>query len=67
MLFFMVSVKKQPGTSDDHLIKQFTRKVMLEGIVLEAKRRQFHLKPSAARKQRKKDKQLERALIAKAM
>ncbi len=63
----MVTVKKQQGSTDEALIKQFTRKVMLEGIVFEAKRRQFHLKPSAARKQRKKDRQLERAMLAKAM
>lgn len=46
----MVIVKKLPGDSDDSLIRKFSRKVMSEGILQEAKRREFHLKPSAARK-----------------
>lgn len=46
----MVIVKKMPGDSDDTLIRKFMRKVTSEGIVQEAKRREFHLKPSAARK-----------------
>lgn len=46
----MVHVKKQPGDSDDGLIRKFSRKVMDAGIVNEAKRRQFYLKPSLAKK-----------------
>lgn len=46
----MVFVKKQPGDSDDSLIRKFSRKVTEEGIILEAKRRKFYLKPSLARK-----------------
>lgn len=46
----MVVVKKTPGQSDDALIRQFSQKVMSEGIVQEAKRREFYLKPSLARK-----------------
>jgi small subunit ribosomal protein S21 len=46
----MVSVKKQPGDSDDALIRKFSRKVIDAGIVNEAKRRQFYLKPSLAKK-----------------
>lgn len=46
----MVVVKKTPGQSDDALIRQFSQKVSDSGIILEAKRRQFHLKPSLARK-----------------
>ena len=57
----MVQVKKQPGDNDDTLIRKFSRKVMADGVLLEAKRRQFHLKPSQARKQKKKDRQLARA------
>ena len=57
----MVKVKKQPGDNDDTLIRKFSRKVMADGVLLEAKRRQFHLKPSQARKQKKKDRQLARA------
>ncbi len=51
----MVVVKKGPGESEDALIRKFTRKVMSEGIVQEAKRREFHLKPSLARKQKIED------------
>ncbi|HSX40894.1 MAG TPA: 30S ribosomal protein S21 [Candidatus Saccharimonadales bacterium] len=51
----MVFVKKQPGDSDDALIRKFMRKALSEGIVQEAKRRQFHLKPSLARKQKAED------------
>lgn len=46
----MVHVKKQPGDSDDAIIRKFSRKVMDAGIVNEAKRRQFYLKPSLAKK-----------------
>jgi len=42
----MVVVKKMPGDSDDALIRKFSRKVMSEGILQEAKRREFYLKPS---------------------
>ncbi len=51
----MVLVKKLPGDSDDSLIRKFSRKVMSEGIVQEAKRREFYLKPSLARKQKIED------------
>ncbi len=51
----MVVVKKLPGDSDDSLIRKFSRKVMSEGIVQEAKRREFYLKPSLARKQKIED------------
>ena len=46
----MVYVKKQPGDSDDSVIRKFSQKVISEGIVQEAKRRQFYLKPSLAKK-----------------
>lgn len=51
----MVVVKKQPGDSDDSLIRKFSRKVMSEGILQEAKRREFYLKPSQAKKQKEQD------------
>ncbi|MEK9178273.1 MAG: 30S ribosomal protein S21 [Patescibacteria group bacterium] len=44
-----------PGDSDDSLIRKFSRKVMSEGIIQEAKRREFYLKPSLARKQKAED------------
>lgn len=46
----MVFVKKQPGDSTDSLIKKFSRKVFVEGIIQEMKRREFYLKPSLAKK-----------------
>lgn len=58
----MLIVKKQPGDSDDAVIRKFTKKVMDAGIVQEAKRRQFYLKPSAARAQKKQDKRKMRLL-----
>ncbi|MBU2632759.1 30S ribosomal protein S21 [Patescibacteria group bacterium] len=39
-----------PGDSDDSLIRKFSRKVLSEGILQEAKNRQFHLKPSLKKK-----------------
>lgn len=46
----MVVVKRMPGDTDDALIRKFSRKVIDAGIIPEAKRRQFHLKPSLAKK-----------------
>ena len=60
-MFFMVQVKKMPGQSDDQLIRNFSKKVMDAGIIQEAKRRKFYLKPSLARKMKKKMKQEEAA------
>jgi ribosomal protein S21 len=55
VFFIMVVVKKMPGQSDDMLIKKFARKVLNEGILPEVKRRQFHLKPSLARKMKREE------------
>jgi ribosomal protein S21 len=57
----MVQVKKMPGQSDDQLIRNFSKKVMDAGIIQEAKRRKFYLKPSLAKKLKKKMKQEEAA------
>ncbi len=51
----MVVVKKMPGESDESLIRKFSKKVLNEGIIQEAKRREFYLKPSLARKQKQED------------
>ena len=51
----MVVVKKSPGESDESLIRKFSRMVITEGILAEAKRRGYHLKPSLARKQKKEE------------
>ncbi|MBP6882076.1 MAG: 30S ribosomal protein S21 [Candidatus Levybacteria bacterium] len=59
----MVYVKKQPGDSDDALIRKFSRKVIDAGIVNEAKRRQFYLKPSLAKKLKQEESRRERKRI----
>lgn len=64
MFFFMVYVKKQPGDSDDTVIRKFSRKVIDSGIVNEAKRRQFYLKPSLAKKLKAEESRRKRRLIA---
>ncbi|MCL5438989.1 MAG: 30S ribosomal protein S21 [Patescibacteria group bacterium] len=61
----MVVVKKMPGDSDDALIRKFSRKVMAEGIIQEAKNRQFYLKPSLARKMKQEEKRRARILAGK--
>jgi ribosomal protein S21 len=55
----MVYVKKQAGQSEDKLIRDFSNKVREARIVEETKRRKFHLKPSLAKKLKKKLKQEE--------
>lgn len=57
----MVVVKKMPGDSDESLIRKFSRKVLNEGILQEAKRRAFYLKPSLARKQKRQDSRRQRS------
>jgi len=47
-------VKKQPGQTEDQLIAQFRKKVLNEEIIDEIKRREFYLKPSRERYERKK-------------
>lgn len=64
--YIMLIVKKKAGTSDDAMIREFTRKVVDEGILMEVKRRQFHLKPSAARAQKAQDKRKAKLLKRKA-
>ncbi|MDQ5900651.1 MAG: ribosomal protein [Patescibacteria group bacterium] len=59
----MVHVKKQPGDSDDVLIRKFSRKVIDAGIVNEAKRRQFYLKPSLAKKLKQEESRRNRKKI----
>ncbi len=52
-----------PGQSDDQVIRNFSKKVMDAGIIQEAKRRKFYLKPSLAKKLKKKMKQEEAARV----
>lgn len=58
---YMVVVKKMPGDSDESLIRKFSRKVLNEGILQEAKRRAFYLKPSLAKKQKREDSRRQRS------
>jgi ribosomal protein S21 len=51
----MVFVKKMPGDSDESVIRKFSKKVMDEGIIPEAKRRQFYMKPSLAKKMKQEE------------
>jgi ribosomal protein S21 len=51
----MVYVKRAPGKSDDALIREFSRKVVDAGIIPEVRRRQFHLKPSLAKKLKREE------------
>ncbi|MDP3941079.1 MAG: 30S ribosomal protein S21 [bacterium] len=51
----MVFVKKMPGDSDDSIIRKFSKKVMDAGIITEAKRRQFYMKPSLAKKMKQEE------------
>ena len=59
----MVFVKKQPGDSDESVIRKFSRKVIDAGIVNEAKRRQFYLKPSLAKKLKQEESRRNRKKI----
>lgn len=54
-VFSMVYVKRSPGKSDDALIREFSRKVVDAGIIPEVRRRQFHLKPSLAKKLKREE------------
>jgi len=51
----MVVVKKMPGESDESVIRKFTRAVINTGLLQEAKRREYYLKPSLARKQKREE------------
>jgi len=58
----MVVVKKMPGDSDESLIRKFSRKVLVEGILVEAKDSAVHLKPSMARKRKAENKRRARKI-----
>lgn len=53
----MAVVRSQPGVSADQLIRQFNKKVQLEGILTELKEREYYRKPSQRRKLRKQEAQ----------
>ncbi len=60
----MVHIKKQPGDSEETMIRKFSRKVIDAGIVNEAKRRQFYLKPSLAKKLKQEESRRNRRRLA---
>lgn len=45
-------VVAQPGESVDALIRKFNKKVQIEGILTEIKKREHYLKPSLKRQQK---------------
>lgn len=49
----MTVVRATRGQTPDSLIRAFTRKVQNEGILAELKKREFYLKPSVLRKEKK--------------
>lgn len=49
----MVYIKKQPGDSNDSMIRKFSRGVAAAGVMLEMKKREFYQKPSVRRKYKK--------------
>ena len=51
----MAVVKARPGDTADSMIRKFSKKVFNEGIVEEAKKREFFKKPSEIKKERKKE------------
>ncbi len=51
----MVVVKAQPGESVDGLIRKFSKKVALSGLLQELKRKEFYQKPSELRKEKMKE------------
>jgi len=44
-----------PGDTDEMVIRKFSKKVLDSGIIPEAKRRKFHLKPSLAKKLKREE------------
>lgn len=47
-------VKKQPGQTEDQLIAQFRKKVLVDDVIGELKKREFYIKPSRARYEKMK-------------
>lgn len=52
----MVVVKKKKGESEDKLIARFRKKVVNEGILLEAREREHYKKPSEKKQEKLKKK-----------
>ena len=54
----MIVVRAQPGDTSDSLIRKFSKKVLMEGVLQELRKREFYQKPAEIRKE--KAKQLKR-------
>jgi ribosomal protein S21 len=52
-----IIIKAQPGQSNDQVIKQFQKKVILENVVQEYRDRQYHKTESEKRQERRAEKQ----------
>lgn len=50
----MIVVKAQPGDTSDSLIRKFSKKVLMEGLLKEFKKKEFYQKPSEIRKEKAK-------------
>ncbi|MBI3379293.1 30S ribosomal protein S21 [Candidatus Gottesmanbacteria bacterium] len=51
----MIFVKAQPGDTTDSVIRKFTKKVIMEGLLLEFKQKEFYQKPAEKRKEHNKE------------
>ncbi len=51
----MVFVKAQPGDNSDSLIRKFTRKVLMEGVLQDLKKREFYQKPAEIKKEKSRE------------
>ena len=50
----MVVVKAQPGDTADSIIRKFSKKVALSGLLQDLAKREFYKKPSELRKEKAK-------------
>lgn len=50
----MVEVRKRPKETSISLIRRFSSKVRMSGVLIEAKKRQYHKTPFKKRAQREK-------------
>lgn len=51
----MPIVKAGPGDTTDSLIRKFNKKVIMEGVLAELKKREFYQKPSEKRKAKRQE------------
>ncbi|MDP2860773.1 MAG: 30S ribosomal protein S21 [bacterium] len=61
----MTIVKAQPGEPADSVIRKFSKKVLMDGILLELKKHEFYQKPSTLRQQARAALRKKRPLIKK--